>query len=103
MGDDKILKAMGSRIASCRHERGLTQEALSEKMDVSIQMVSNLEQGKKAIRPENLIKLCLALQVSADYILLGNTQHQSSELAQKIESLSPSDQALLLQLIQRLT
>ena len=69
MGDEKILQDIGYRINRRRKELGLTQENLAEKMDVSIQMISNLELGKKAIRPENLIKLCNSLNVSADYIL----------------------------------
>ena len=72
MGDEKLLKEMGARISGRRKELNLTQEALAEKMDVSIQMISNLELGKKAIRPENLIKVCDALGVSADYILRGS-------------------------------
>ena len=69
MGDEKLLKEIGARIHARRKELGLTQEALADRMEVSIQMISNLELGKKAIRPENLVKLCNALNVSADYIL----------------------------------
>ena len=58
MGDDKLLKEMGARINARRRELKMTQETLAEKMDVSVQMISNLELGKKAIRPENIIKLC---------------------------------------------
>ena len=72
MGDEKLLKEIGQRINARRKEMGLTQEALAERMEVSIQMISNLELGKKAIRPENLVKLCDALGVSADYILRGS-------------------------------
>ena len=45
---------------------------IADLMDVSIQMISNLELGKKAIRPENLVKVCVILGVSADYILCLN-------------------------------
>lgn len=71
MGDEKLLKEIGMRINARRKELSITQERLAELMDVSIQMISNLELGKKAIRPENLVKLCTALNVSADYILRG--------------------------------
>ena len=60
MGDEKILKEMGVRINARRKQLGLAQEQLAEQMDVSIQMISKLEQGKKAITPENLIRLCAA-------------------------------------------
>ena len=49
----------------------MTQEELAEKLGVSTQMISNLELGKKAIRPENLSKLCATLELSADFVLNG--------------------------------
>ena len=70
--DEKIvLIEMGKRISNRRKEIRMTQEVLAEKMDVSIQTISYIETGKKGIRPENLIKLCNVLEVSADYILTG--------------------------------
>ena len=103
MGDEKILQDIGYRINRRRKELGLTQENLAEKMDVSIQMISNLELGKKAIRPENLIKLCNSLNVSADYILMGVTcDSNNSVLSEKIRNLSPTDQGLVERLVDRL-
>ncbi len=72
MSDIKLLKEMGERIHNRRKSIGLTQEELAEKIGVSTQMISNLELGKKAIRPENLVKLCRMLDISADYILIGS-------------------------------
>ena len=59
MGDNEFLKTMGRRIMCRRKALRMTQEELSEKLGVSTQMISNLELGKKAIRPENLSKICL--------------------------------------------
>ncbi len=67
----KLMEDIGLRISKKRKEIGLTQEQLAEKMDVSIQMISNLEHGNKAIRIDNLINLCQILDVSTDYILTG--------------------------------
>lgn len=66
------LKEIGLRIAKLRKQNGLTQEYLAEKMDVSIQMISNLERGNKAIKIDNLVKLSKILGVSTDYILTGS-------------------------------
>ncbi len=71
MGDTELLKEMGQRIMVRRKSLHMTQEALAEKLSVSTQMISNLELGKKAIRPENLIKVCDALELSADFVLTG--------------------------------
>lgn len=91
-----FLTEMGARISSKRKNMGITQEKLAEKMDVSIQMISNLELGKKAIRPENLVKLCSILNVSTDYILTGKiSEYESNTLSEKILKLNKSDIALL--------
>ena len=65
------LVQIGTRIAQRRKELNLTQEKLAEQMNVSIQMVSNLERGNKAIRIDNLLRISEILGVSTDYILTG--------------------------------
>ncbi len=93
MGDDKLLKEIGARISEIRKKKRLTQEELAEKMDVSIQMISNLERGKKAIRPENIIKLCEALDISTEYILRGvSSDEELDELLRKFRALSREKQ-----------
>ena len=100
MSDGKLLIEMGCRINIRRKELGLTQEQLAEKIDVSVQMISNLELGKKAVRPENLVKLCTVLSVSADYILMGKkSEHEMFALASKYKALSEEKQDLIDKLI----
>lgn len=76
MGSDAFLVEMGIRIARRRKELRLTQEQLAEKMGVSLQTVSCIELGKKAVRPENLANLCSYLDVTSDYILYGRRNEQ---------------------------
>ena len=98
------LKTIGERICSRRKAVGLTQEALAEMMDVSIQMISNLERGNKAIRIDNLINLCSILGVSTDYILLGDRgESDLGETAWKMSRLSDSDFRLVEEMIDRLS
>ncbi len=83
---------MGTRISERRRALHLTQEQLAERMDVTLQTVSCIELGKKAIRPQNLANLCLALDTSADYFLLGKRSEQDlSELLKKLTALSERD------------
>ena len=96
MDTEMLLKQIGARISARRRELNITQEQLAEKMDVSIQMISNLEGGKKASRPENLIKLCLALDVSADYILRGmRADYENVEFIKNYDKLTRAQQILL--------
>lgn len=69
---NELLAGIGHRISSARKSKKMTQEALAELADVSDQTISSAELGKKALRPENIIKISQALQVSTDYLLTGN-------------------------------
>lgn len=50
--NNQLLIQIGKRVSARRKALGLTQEQLAEKMNVSIQMISNLELGKKQSDPK---------------------------------------------------
>lgn len=103
MGDSRLLKEIGSRVSSRRKYLHLTQEKLAEKMGVSVQMISNVELGHKAIRPENLIKLCSVLEVSTDHILCGNcSAHDVNVFSQKFSQLSAEQRQIIEMLVDSL-
>ena len=92
MGDTEFLKEMGKRIMVRRKSLRMTQEELAEELGVSTQMISNLELGKKAIRPENLAKVCSVLNLRAEFILTGaNTQSPVDEVAEKLIQLTAEE------------
>jgi len=94
---DKIdLAAIGQRIQKCRKQMGYTQEMLAETMNVSIQMVSNLERGNKAIRIDNLVSLSRILGVSTDYILTGKESARDIDaLTSRLMQLSERDRKIV--------
>ncbi len=95
------LKAIGSRISTRRKQLNYTQEQIAEKMDVSIQMVSNLERGNKAIKIENLLKISSILNVSTDYILTGKlTKEDMDTTSHRLTKLSESDFKMIDMLIE---
>jgi DNA-binding XRE family transcriptional regulator len=59
------------RMAAARKAAGLTQEQMGELVGVSRQAVSKWESGQAVPDAVTVARLCEALQVSADYILLG--------------------------------
>ncbi len=92
MADKETLENIGMRIADRRRELKMPQEKLAEKVNLSIQTISNIENGKKAVRPENLIKICRALDTTTDYVLLGSMEYsKASELTRKCMSLKKQD------------
>lgn len=100
MGDSAFLKDMGQRIMVRRKSMRMTQEELAEKLGVSTQMISNLELGKKAIRPENLAKVCETLELSADFILTGtSTKTAVDTVAEKLIPLTKEELQLVSDMI----
>lgn len=92
MGNDVFLVNMGIRIAHRRKELHMTQEQLAERMGVSLQTVSCIELGKKAIRPENLANLCVHLDITADYILYGKrNKQQMNDTVAKLSALGDDE------------
>ena len=93
---DMDLNNIGKRIQLRRKQQGYTQEQLAEMMNVSIQMVSNLERGNKAIRIDNLVNLSQILDISTDYILTGKTTADDNEvLTARIAQLTPKDRKMV--------
>lgn len=94
-----FLVKMGLRISKRRKELKLTQEQVAEKMEVSLQTISCIELGKKAIRPENLANLCTVLDTTADYILTGKkNENQLVGIIKKFASLPDADMIMIEQL-----
>lgn len=91
--DELCMKEIGKRIVECRQQLGLTQEQLADSADLSPQFISYAESGKRAMRPENLLKLSVALNVSADYLLTGfRTDRELTAIYDKLYALSPNQQ-----------
>ena len=104
MDDKLLLLNMGKRISSRRKELRMTQDALAERIGVSLQTISCVELGKKAIRPYNLIKLCDVLDISADYILLGKKGClEMSDIEKQLSTLSDDQFSTVAKLISYLS
>lgn len=97
---DKFYNEMGDRIIKRRKQLGLSQEELAARADVSPQMVSTAERGSKSILSENLLKLSIALGVSADYLLTGEINDADANiLAQKILNAPAETQNKIVQIV----
>lgn len=65
------------RIAAVRKAAGLTQEQMGELVGVTRQAVSKWESGQTVPDAITIGRLCLALHVSADYVLLGREPEET--------------------------
>ena len=87
---ENLLQEIGQRITARRKQLRMTQEELSELAGVTSQTISNAELGKKGLRPENSIRLCTAMDISPDYLLMGRiSDGDVSILTQKVSQLTP--------------
>lgn len=66
------LKEIGRRIANQRKMKGLTQEKLAEKVDLTVGYISGIESGNKVASLKNMLKISNALEMSLDFMLLSD-------------------------------
>ena len=83
--------------------RGLTQEQLAERLDVSVEFVGQIERGLKLPSMQVFTKLIEALNVSADYLLRDSVStgrlFGDNAIGRKIEKLEPKQRIALEALI----
>ena len=84
--DPKINRELGEKIRTVRKTRGYTREALAERIDVSSRFLAEIEAGKVGASLITVKRICLALGVSADYLLgLAGEPDGDSPLAEAVE------------------
>lgn len=104
MENDKI----GHRIKTLRKSKGITQEQLSEIINVSPHYIYEIERGLKQMSLETFISVTCALNASADYLLFGTSHCDSSDLGydeqldNMIRSLSPHKKESITKIIHTL-
>jgi len=72
MDGQAIKDTLGKNIKLLRARRGLSQADLSEKADISIPFLSNIERGIKYPQPEMLSKIANTLGVEVNELFLSN-------------------------------
>jgi len=60
---------MGKRIKQRRKELHLTQEALAERIGISVSFMGHIERGSRIASLDTLLAICIALDVSMDFII----------------------------------
>lgn len=68
---DDLLIEMGNRLRQQRKQMKLTQEELAEKSGLSVKTILSAEKGQKALRPENIVRLCELLDMDISYLMTG--------------------------------
>lgn len=98
------LTNLGNRIRQERQRRGITQEQLAEKVDISVNFMSLIENGRN-MSIETLVKISNALGVSVDYLLSDtvaiNGDVISEQIVQHLSPLSDDEKLFFLNIIKQ--
>ena len=76
------MKRIGDRLLTIRKKRGLTQAEVAERAGFSDRTYADAERGTVNLRVETLTRICDALQVTPDVLLL-----EKAETAFDIETI----------------
>jgi transcriptional regulator with XRE-family HTH domain len=70
------MPTTGDRIRAIREARGMTQDQLAADADISKGFLSEVENNKRNISSEDLLRIANVLGASVDYLLRGETKDQ---------------------------
>ncbi|MDD3796792.1 MAG: helix-turn-helix transcriptional regulator [Lachnospiraceae bacterium] len=80
-------KAIGKRIKIARIKADMTQEHLSDIIDLSPSHMSNIETGTTRVSLTSIINIANALSVSADDLLCDSVIHTKAQFERDIQQL----------------
>lgn len=92
----ELYELIGSNIKREREKAGLTQEVLSERINLDVKTLSKIERGKVGISITTLNQICNVLCVSSSVIL--NRPSIGADirgLAEQLEALTPGQFTLV--------
>ena len=100
MGIELNYTLMGVRLRAARLKTGITQEYLAECAGISAQHCSGIECGNAKVSLPALIRLCNALNITTDSVLMDsisvNTPQLLDDVAAVFEDCSPDETYLML-------
>lgn len=94
---------IGRRIKEARAKRGLTQEQLAERTDITIVYLSELERGIKLPSLTVFVSIAEALHVSTDSLLRDDLEtgkeYIYDDLTKKLERLTPKQRVTVAEIV----
>lgn len=69
---ESLYQEMGERIKIRRKELKMKQSELAEKLEISNNHMSSIENGRQKPSMDSFIRICTCLNVTPDFLLLGS-------------------------------
>ena len=97
-------KNIGKRIVRRRKRLKISQIDLAEKIGISNNYLSSIEHGKEKPSLDILVKICNAISVTPDYLIMGNmySNNVPQNIADSLQLCSSRDVDLVNTLVQRM-
>ena len=99
-----VQKIIGRRIQEIRKQRGLTQEQLAERVNISPHYLSALERGVYNIKLDLLVDILNILNCSADEVFQdvvdSSSKIKASQLSEKLKGLPLHEQRKILEVVE---
>jgi len=95
------LVEIGERLLSVRRKKGMTQGEVAEKAGLSDRAYADIERGTANMRVETALKICKALNVTPNDILIDEEipMQSGTDLLVKLNSCSESERKTAIKLI----
>lgn len=98
-----VQKIIGRRIQEIRKQKGLTQEQLAERVNISPHYLSALERGVYNIKLDLLVDILNILNCSADEVFQdvvdSSSKIKASQLSEKLKGLPLQEQRKILEVV----
>ena len=93
---------IGKRIAQRRKQAGIKQNVLAERLNMSNNYLSSIERGRERPSLEILVGICNELEVTPDYLIMGNMNSNNvpQDIADGLRLCSKQDIELVSALIE---
>ena len=99
-----VQKIIGRRIQEIRKQRGLTQEQMAERVNISPHYLSALERGVYNIKLDLLVDILNILNCSADEVfqdvVSSSSKIKASQLSEKLKGLPVHEQRKIFEVIE---
>lgn len=95
------LHSIGNNLYKVRKTKGLTQAEVAEKAELSDRAYADIERGSVTMRVDSLLKICGALNITPNDILVSDTVVEITEqdIAETIKNCSNTEKDTALKLL----
>lgn len=91
----KIYLTSSKIIKTLRIRRGYSVSELAEAANISTKFLYNIEAGKTGFSAKVLFNIAKALNVSCDFLLTGNDNHEENTISEMIKQFDKNEQRYL--------